>query len=119
MWVDEAFAAIVGHKVTDLVGRTFEAITHVDDVNLDSQLAKRLLDGDLDHYEMEKRYMHRDGSVISIHLSVNAVRDRLGRILYAISTVEPVAVQASAAADGPMLSPQELELDRIRRAVLG
>jgi PAS domain S-box-containing protein len=119
-WVNDAFARIVGYLPADLSGRTFESITHADDLDLDQHLADRLFKGKIDKYEMEKRYIHRNGEAVPIHLSVVLVRDRFGSILYALSTVEKIAepsifrVQASAP-----LTPRELEMDRIRRAVIG
>jgi PAS domain S-box-containing protein len=119
-WVNDAFAKIVGYRPEQLIGRTFESITHADDVRLDHRLAERLFAGEIHKYEMEKRYMHSNGSIVPIHLTVALIRDRFGTILYALSTVEKIAPGSAlrVMASGP-LTFEELELDRLRRAVLG
>ncbi len=120
LWVDDAFGRLVGHLAKTLIGKTVESITHPDDVDLGSTLASRLLAGDLDHYEMEKRYIHRDKSIVPVHISVSAVRDRRGKVVYAAATAELIAEPARliVRADSP-LTAQEKEMARIRRAMLG
>jgi PAS domain S-box-containing protein len=118
-WVSPAFAQIIGRMPSELRGQTFESITHEDDVDLDHDLANRLFCGEIEKYEMEKRYIHRDGSIVPIHLVAALVRDRHGNVLYAVSTVEKISHPDvyRVIASGP-LTDNELELDRIRRAVL-
>jgi PAS domain S-box-containing protein len=120
LWVDDAFGRLLGHLPRTLIGKNFESITHPDDVGLDRTLATRLLAGDLDHYEMEKRYIHRDKSVVPVHMSVCAIRDRRGNVLYAAGAVETIASRARLAVHtGSPMTPEEKEMDRIRRAMLG
>ena len=119
-WVNDDFAKIIGYSPENLMGRTFESITHPDDVDLDHDLADRLLLGEIDKYEMEKRYIHSNQSTVPIHLTAALIRDRFGTILYALATVEVIGPRSilRVSASAP-LTPKELELDRIRRAVLG
>jgi PAS domain S-box-containing protein len=119
-WVNETFGEIIGYTPQDLAGSTFESITHPDDLSLDSHLTNRLFRGEIDTYEMEKRYLHRDGGIVPIHLTVRLIRSRDGKILYALSTVEKISERAvyHVQASKP-LTPVEIELDRIRRAVIG
>ena len=120
LWVNDAFAHLVGHLAKTLVGKTFASITHPEDIDLDRALAKRLLAGELDHYEMEKRYIHRDKSIVPVHLTFSAVRDRRGKTIYGVATVEqiPTAARLTVRADSP-LTDEEREMARIRRAMLG
>jgi len=118
-WVNPAFAQIIGRTPSELRGQTFESITHEDDIDLDHDLADRLFSGEIEKYEMQKRYIHRDGSIVPIHLVAALVRDRHGNVLYGVSTVEKISHPDvyRVIASGP-LTDNELELDRIRRAVL-
>jgi PAS domain S-box-containing protein len=118
-WVNDAFAKIIGRKARELCGRTFESITHEDDVDLDHGLAQRLFAGEIERYEMEKRYIHKDGSVVPIHLTVRVVRDSRGNILYAVSVVEQISEPAVYGVSVPgELTEEEGEMDRIRKAIL-
>lgn len=118
VWVDGHFAKLVGRPIEQLIGNTFESITHADDIDLDSKLASRLFAGKLDRYETQKRYIHRDGSVVPIHIIVTAIRDRDEKVLYAAATIESVRLLGSLHEHPSSLSAQEREMDRIRRAML-
>jgi PAS domain S-box-containing protein len=119
-WVNPNFGDLVGYGPDELIGHTFESITHPDDLSLDSHLTSRLFRGEIDHYEMEKRYIHRDGAVLPIHLCVSLIRSRADAILYALATVEQIADREVYHVNVPKpLTPLEMELDRIRRAVIG
>jgi PAS domain S-box-containing protein len=118
-WTNRAFTDLVGFAENALVGKTFEEITHPDDIDLDSSLATRLFAGELDHYEMDKRYVHRNKSVIPIHLRVSLIRDRQNKILYACSIVERIRLSSDLhVRSSKPLTQQEREMDRIRRAMM-
>lgn len=53
---------------------TFQEITHPDDLEKDLSLLRRALEGDINEYAMEKRYIRRNGDVINCILSVVLVR---------------------------------------------
>lgn len=71
--VNAALADIVGYAVTELVGRTFQSITHPDDVGSDVGLLQRILAGESTSYSMEKRYVRPDGEVVWVSLHVSLV----------------------------------------------
>jgi len=50
----------------------FQQITHPDDLEPDLVLSRRLLSGEFPSYQMEKRYIHKDGHTVWIHLSTHS-----------------------------------------------
>jgi len=80
--VNPALSQIVGYPEGELTKLTFQEITHPDDLEPDLIQAERVIRGEIDGYDMEKRYFRKDGSVVWIELSVAAVRDRSGSPLY-------------------------------------
>ena len=86
--VNPALCRLVGYTREELVERTFQDITHPDDLEADLSLAKQLLAGELETYQMEKRYVHKDGRVVWILLSVSLVRDPSGAPLHFISQIQ-------------------------------
>lgn len=88
--VNCAFSEIVGYTEAELQGMTFQEITHPDDLEEDLRLAARLRRGEIDGYRMEKRYLHRRGHPVWIHLSVSMVRDPAGQPLYYIAQIENI-----------------------------
>lgn len=119
-WVDSVLASLLGYSQAELAGRAFEEITHPPDRNLDSHLADRLFSGTLAVYQIEKRFIRKDQSLIRLNVHASVVRDVDGSPLYGIGIVRPVdgptggteaATQTDQAKDG--------EEDRIRRAMFG
>jgi diguanylate cyclase (GGDEF)-like protein/PAS domain S-box-containing protein len=76
--VNEAFCRLIGHDEATLLQRDFRAITHPDDLDTDEALLRETLDGLRDGYVLEKRYLHAEGHVLRIQLSVALVRETGG-----------------------------------------
>jgi PAS domain S-box-containing protein len=88
--VNEKLCAIVGYSRDELLQRTFQDITHPDDLDADLALVRQTLDGVIPTYTMEKRYIRKDGTLIWINLTVSLVRTAVGAPRYFISVIEDV-----------------------------
>lgn len=88
--VNDALCKIVGYTAAELQQKTFQDITHPDDLEADLALAQELLDGIRASYQMEKRYFHKDGSIIWVLLSGATVRDSSGKVLYFIAQIQDI-----------------------------
>lgn len=93
MEVNDALCDIVGYGSAELTSKTFQDITHADDLQADLALVQEMLDDKRDQYHIEKRYIHRDGHVIWVLLSVAKVADSVGRLLYFIAQIQDVNQQ--------------------------
>ena len=94
--VNQRLSEIVGYTHDELLSRTFQDITHPDDLGADLQQLKRTLAGDLPGYTLEKRYYHRDGHIVWINLTVSLVRRTDGVPDYFISVVEDISARREA-----------------------
>ncbi len=88
--VNDALCRIVGRTEDELLGLTFQDITHPDDLDADVAEMERLLSGELDSYQMEKRYLLPDGTEKWVSLSGAVVRDDDARPLHFIAHVEDI-----------------------------
>jgi len=70
---------------------TFTDITHEDDVDRDWSLVNELLKGTRTSYEMEKRYIHKNGAIIWAILAVSLVRDELGEPMHFVSQINNIS----------------------------
>ncbi len=88
--VNPALCSIVGYRPDVLLTKTFQDITHPDDLESDLELMHKVLADEIARYSLEKRYLHADGHEVWIHLSVSLVRDDAGAPLYFVSQIEDV-----------------------------
>jgi diguanylate cyclase (GGDEF)-like protein/PAS domain S-box-containing protein len=124
--VNTALCEIFGYAEQDLLGTTFQSLTHPDDLDADLEHMRRLLARESDAYVMEKRYLHPAGHYIWALLSVSLVRDELGEPLYFVSQIQDINEQKLAAQRLTDLSLQDpltglanrvLFADRLEHAV--
>jgi PAS domain S-box-containing protein len=97
--VNPAVCRIVGYSADELFKKTFQDITHPDDLEADLTQMYQVLAGEISSYSMEKRYFHADGHVVWANLSVSLVREATGEPRYFISQIEDVSERRRAAAE--------------------
>jgi PAS domain S-box-containing protein len=88
--VNRALCDIVGYTEAELLERTFQEISDPDDLDADLAKLRQVLAGEIQTYQMEKRYFHKDGHVIWAKLSVALVRDVRGTPLHFVSHIEDI-----------------------------
>ena len=89
--VNASLQRLLGYSAAELSKLTFQDITHPDDLATDLAHVEELLAGQIPGYQMEKRYIRKDGGEIWILLSVSLVRDEAGRPLYFISQIQDIS----------------------------
>src|SRR5215213_2880216 len=89
--VNRSLCEILGYPERELLGKTFQEITHPDDLEVDLGHLKRVLAGEIRTYQMEKRYLHKDGHVVWALLSVSVVHDEEDEPLYFVSQIQDVS----------------------------
>ena len=86
--VNPAACVITGYTESELMARDFQSITHPDDLKTDLEMLRRLRNGEIDHYRLNKHYIGRRGESIAVQVSVTMVRDHLAKPLYAIAQMQ-------------------------------
>ncbi|HEU4912227.1 MAG TPA: PAS domain S-box protein [Actinomycetes bacterium] len=94
--VNAAFCRIVGYSADELVGGTFQRITHPEDLDADLDNVARLIAGTQEHYAMDKRYITAQGGVVWVRLAVSLARDVDDRPAYFVAQVQDVTDSRAA-----------------------
>lgn len=78
--LNAAFMRLLGaFSESEILGRDFRALTHPEDAPAELALVHRLLDGEIDSYDMELRHVRPDGIAVPVLVSVSLARDGQGR----------------------------------------
>jgi diguanylate cyclase (GGDEF)-like protein/PAS domain S-box-containing protein len=96
MQVNGALCRIVGYTQNELLVTNFQSITFPEDLNADLAFVRQLIAGDIPHYQLVKRYIHRQGHLVWVLLSVSLVRDEAGEPLYFISQIQDITQRQHA-----------------------
>ena len=84
--VNSALCDITGFTEDEMLYKNFKDITHPDDIETDEQKVKRMLSGEIDTHQTEKRYIHKSGREVWIMLNSSLLRDDNNRPLLFYST---------------------------------
>jgi PAS domain S-box-containing protein len=94
--INRAFCELVGYSADEMTSRDFQHITHPDDLTRDLENLERTLAGDVDSYQMEKRYIRSDGSEVWVMLSVTLVRGADGTPLHFVAHAQDIDARKRA-----------------------
>ncbi len=90
------FCEIAGYSCEDVLGKTCEQITFADDWKAEKEELQHLLDGEVPHYSIEKRYLRVDGSPVWVNLTRSLQQDEAGKPEYFIVLVEDISERKRA-----------------------
>lgn len=94
--VNRALCKIVGYTEDELRARTFQDVTHPDDLEADLAQARRLYSGEIPSYQMEKRYIRKDGQTIWVLLTGSVIHAADGSPASALAQVVDISARKRA-----------------------
>jgi PAS domain S-box-containing protein len=87
---NKSFARMLGYSVEELTTRTFQDLTHPDDLASNLSVLNKTLVGEAESYCIEKRYVRKDGGIVWASLTVGCVRKTDGGVDYFVSVVQDI-----------------------------
>jgi len=97
--VNRKMVEVLGYSEAELLKLNFRDITHPDDLAEDLSRVREVMSGKATGFDMEKRYLRKDGTVIWVHLSVSTVYDRSGQAVYFVGVLEDISANKAATAE--------------------
>jgi PAS domain S-box-containing protein len=94
--VNAALCSMTGYSEQELLALDSQCLTHPDDLDGERELIARLLAGEVPSYQLEKRYLRRDGGLIWVLVTVSLVRDGAGRALHLVSQIQDITARKVA-----------------------
>ncbi len=88
--VNDSLARMLGHNAGEMEGHPLDLFTHPEDLAKGKAAWTRLATGQADDYDLEKRYLHKDGQSVWGHTTVSCVRRADGQIDYLIKVIQDI-----------------------------
>ncbi|MBD1913368.1 MULTISPECIES: PAS domain S-box protein [unclassified Leptolyngbya] len=95
---NRAYQNFLGYSAAELRNMHYIDVTYPEDVARDVALTQEMMAGKQDGYQLEKRYIRKDGQVVWGRLNVSAVRDRQGQVQYNLAIIEDISAHKHAEA---------------------
>ncbi len=97
-WLDAnvKLCEMLGYPKDELMQMTWTELTHPDDLAADLTLFNRVLAGEIDGYDLEKRFICKDGHTIFTHLAIQCVRHPDHSVNYVVALLEDITERQRA-----------------------
>ena len=116
--VNRAVCEMSGYTAEELLPTTLASITHPDDVDTHIELTHQLFKGEINSYQLEKRYIHKNGKIIYGSLSVGLLHDGDGKPLYFVCQVKDITERKQLEAELRNARDAALEGARVKSEFL-
>jgi len=94
--VNPRLCGITGYSEEELLGMTFAEITHPDDRQENFEGFQQAVRGGTPEYEVEKRYVRKDGQAVWVSVNTTIVRDEAGQPLRAVTVLQDITGRRQA-----------------------
>ena len=94
--VNPTFCSLLGYTADELTGMNFHELTHADDLAENIRLEQELIEDRIPGYRLEKRFRHKDGSLVWVAVNVGLARDERGRPLHTVAHMDDVTERKRA-----------------------
>jgi len=116
--VNDSLCRLLGYSFEEFASKTFQELTHPDDLQTDLEHVQDLVAGRTNSYHMEKRYFHKDGHTVWAELGVSLVLDKQGEPLYFISQIQDITDGKEAMTRQKELTQKALAAERAKSEFL-
>jgi len=94
--VNKILSQLLGYTQKEFLERSFNDVTHPEDVYTDLEMVKDLFSNRIKSYKIEKRYIHKNGNLVYGLISVSLLRDSEGNPLYFIAQINDISESVKA-----------------------
>lgn len=87
---NQAYCNMLGYQENEIIGKSLKNITSTDTIELNLEYQYKLLNGEINSYQIEKSYIHKDGHIVYGLLSTTIIKDKNNNPLYFIGNVQDI-----------------------------
>jgi PAS domain S-box-containing protein len=90
LYLNKRFCDLLGYSLDELQQFKFQDVTHPEDLQNNLAMLRQILQGQVDSYYLEKRYIRKDGGIAWVSLKVSVARQADGAPQYLVAVVESI-----------------------------
>ena len=94
--VNKAYCEMIGYSEKELLSLDFPSISHPEELQQNIDLKNIALAGEINSFEMEKRYKTKKGEIIWVLLKSSLVRDEQNKPLYFVAHIQDITERKKA-----------------------
>ncbi|MCR6638588.1 MAG: PAS domain S-box protein [Sporocytophaga sp.] len=87
---NEAFYKMLGYQKNELLGRHFKDFTYHEDAKRETELIEKIFNGEINDYQLEKRYISKNKDVFWVDLNLSTVKNEKNEIQYFICITQNI-----------------------------
>ncbi|MBT6006341.1 MAG: PAS domain S-box protein [Prolixibacteraceae bacterium] len=94
--VNPALCNIIGYSNKEMIGKHFNQFSHSDDATKNKNLFKKLVEGEISSFDLEKRYVHKNRNIVNVFIRAQLIRDKKGKPLFQTAIIEDITERRQA-----------------------
>lgn len=94
--VNDKLCEILGYNFEEFQKFTWAQMTHPEDLAADIEQFERMLNGEIECYTLEKRFFHKNGTIVFTNLVVSCVRNDDKSVDYVLALIEDITTRVCA-----------------------
>jgi PAS domain S-box-containing protein/putative nucleotidyltransferase with HDIG domain len=87
LYLNKKRAEMLGYSVEEIINKNFKDFVHPEDLNKDKELYEKLVKGEIDNYNIDLKFIKKDGDISFEKVYVSRVDDENGNFLYTVNIV--------------------------------
>ena len=94
--VPNRLCQLLGYTREELLNQKFKSVTHPDDFMADWNQCQRLINGEIKSFDLEKRYIRKDGQIVWVDINCSVVENSDGKPLYFVTYIRDISDRKQA-----------------------
>ncbi len=115
---NDRLCEILGYARAELLTRTWVDVTHPDDLAADLAQFEQLMNGSIEAYTLDKRFIRKDGSVVFVSMDVRGVRTADGQLEHVLATMQDITERKQAEAKTQRLTATHAAVSECNQAII-
>ena len=88
--VPPTLCALLGYTEAELLGHRFNEVTHPEDIEADWSQCLRLIRGEIKSFDLEKRYVRKDGGIVWVYINCSVVTDAQDKPVHFLTYIRDI-----------------------------